>query len=212
MKKGLFLYGINCTLEIWDEVKDAFRDMDITLVEYPHEITQNAHRVSDISKWVFETYAEQQFDFIVGHSMGGLIALQLVASYKIKCDTLIFIELNLRPAREFYRNLMLPANMMKYGSKIKTMFQLEASYYRDDLKASLQQDFDFTPYINEITCKVIGIYGDRGVEHYSKRIDDLCLDKDIEEKIDFQFVKNACHMPMIENPQELTDILLQCVK
>ena len=212
MKKGLFLYGINCTLAIWDEVKDALMDMDVTFVEYPHEITQNAYQVSDITKWVYETYGNDQFDFIVGHSMGGLIALELVARYKVKCDSIIFIESNLRPAKEFYRNLMLPANMIKYGDKIKNMFNSEAPYYRDELKASLQQKFDFTSYIKEITCKIYGIYGDRGIEHYSRRLDDLCLDEDVKEKIDFQFIRNSCHMPMIENSQKLTDILMKCVE
>lgn len=211
MKKGLFLYGINCTLTIWDEVKDAFLDMDVTFVEYPHEITQKAHHVSDITKRVYDAYGNAQFDFIVGHSMGGLIALELVAKYKAKCDNIIFIESNLRPAKEFYRNLMLPANMMKYGNKIKNMFNSEAPYYKDELKTSLQQKFDFTSYIYEITCKIFGIYGDRGVEHYSRRVDDLCLDKDVEERIIFKFVRDSCHMPMIENSQELTEILIKCV-
>jgi pimeloyl-ACP methyl ester carboxylesterase len=212
VKKGLFLYGINCTLEIWDEIKDALKDVDATFVAYPHEVTQNAHQISDISKWVYDTYGDEQFDFIVGHSMGGIIALQLAAGYKVGCDELIFIESNLRPANEFYRNLMLPDNMMKYGNKIKDMFQKESPYYRDDLKSSLQQGFDFTPYIHEIPCRIFGIYGDRGVEHYGRRMEDLCLDKDTEEKIHFKFIRNACHMPMIENAQELADILMQCVK
>lgn len=212
MKKGLFLYGINCTTAIWREVKGELLGIDATFAEYPHEITQNAYHVSDITKWVYETYENEKFDFIVGHSMGGIIALELVARYKVKCDKIIFIESNLRPAKEFYRNLMLPDNMVKYGSEIKSMFKNEAPYYREELKSSLQQKFDFTSYIHEITCKIFGIYGDRGVEHYSKRIDDLCLDKDIEEKIDFKFIRNSCHMPMIENSQELTDILIKCVK
>lgn len=212
MKKGIFLYGINCTVAIWDEVKDAFPDMDATFVAYPHEITSNAHQVSDITNWVYETYGNNKFDFIVGHSMGGLIALELVARYKVNCDCIVFIESNLRPAKEFYRNLMLPANMLKYGNKIKNMFNNEAPYYRDELKFSLQQGFDFTPYINEITCKIFGIYGDRGLEHYSRRIDDLCLDTDVVKKINFRFVRNSCHMPMVENPQELTNILMKCVK
>ncbi len=212
MKKGIFLYGINCTLDIWDEIKGAFIDIDATFVEYPHEITQNAHSISDITNWVYEEYGKEQIDFIVGHSMGGLIALELVAKYKIKCNTIIFIESNLRPAKEFYRNLMLPANVIKYGDEIKSMFKNEAPYYREDLKSSLQKNFDFTPYINEISSKIFGIYGDRGVEHYSMRIDDLCLGKNIEEKIDFKFARNSCHMPMIENPLELTDILMKCIE
>lgn len=212
MKKGLFLYGINCTLAIWDEVKDAFQDMDVTFVEYPHEITQNAHHVSDITKWVYETYGNEQFDFIVGHSMGGLIALELVARCKVKCDNIVFIESNLRPAKEFYRNLMLPANMAEYGDKVKGMFMKEAPFYTDDLKTSIQEDFDFSPYINKISGKVFGIYGDRGIENYSTRIADLCLDKAVVKKINFKFVKKSCHLPMIESPHELASILRTCLK
>jgi pimeloyl-ACP methyl ester carboxylesterase len=212
VKKGLFLYGINCTLGIWDEVKDAFSDMDVTFVEYPHEITKNAHQVSDITKWVYETYGNDQFDFIVGHSMGGLVALELVARYKVKCDSIIFIESNLRPAKEFYRNLMLPTNMVEHGEKVKSMFISESSFYTDDLKKSIQTSFDFSPYISKISGRVYGIYGDRGIENYSGRIADLCLDKTVEDKINFKFVRNSCHLPMIENPQELASILRTCLK
>ncbi len=211
MRKGLFLHGINCTSVIWNELKDAFLHMDVTFVEYPHETTLNAHCVSDITKWVYETYKNEQFDFIVGHSMGGLIALELAAKYKVKCDNIIFIESNLRPAKEFYRNLMLPENITKHGAKVKGMFEKEAPYYRDELKSSLQEDFDFTPYVNEIACKIFGIYGDRGIENYSRRIDDLCLDKDAKNKIYFRFIRNSCHMPMIENSQEMMEVLIECI-
>lgn len=207
MKKGMFLYGINCTLDVWKEIKDNFTDMDIVFAEYPHDTTKDARSISDITKWVYEKYGAERFDFIVGHSMGGLIALELVAKYKMECDTVIFIESNLRPAEEFYRNLILPENMIKYGKEITEMFESEGAYYTVDLKTSLKEDFDFTAYIDRISCKIVGVYGDRGLEDYDKRIDDLCLDKSIEDKIDFKFVRNACHMPMIENPKELSVIL-----
>lgn len=210
MKRALFLYGVNCTLDVWREIKDAFSFIDTVFVEYPHEITQNAQRITYITKWVYEKYGKEQFDFIIGHSMGGLIALELIAEYKVKCNTVIFIESNLRPAKEFYRNLMLQSNLDKFGEKLKKMFTNESPHYSNNLKSSIQVDFDFTPYINEISCKIVGIYGDRGIEHYSKRIEDLCLDKQIEEKIIFKFIKDSCHMPMIENPQGLIDILMEC--
>jgi len=211
VKKGLFLYGINCSLDMWDEIKGAFGDINTTFVEYPHKITQNAHTVSDITKWVYTQYGMDQFDFIIGHSMGGLIALELAAKYKMECDTVIFIESNLCPAKEFYRNLMLPTNMIKYGDKVKSMFMSEAPFYTDDLKKSIQADFDFSPYINKISGRVFGIYGDRGIENYSGRIADLCLDKAVEDKVNFKFVRNSCHLPMIENPQELVSILRTCL-
>ena len=212
MKKAMFLYGINCTLDVWYEIKDAFLFMDTVFVEYPHEITQSAQCITDITKWVYEKYGKEQFDVIIGHSMGGLIALELVAEYKVKCNTVIFIESNLRPAKEFYRNLMLQSNLDKFGEKLKKMFINESPHYSNNLKTSIQLDFDFTPYINEISCKIFGIYGDRGTEYYSKRIEDLCLDKQVEEKINFKFIKDSCHMPMLENPHGLIDALMECFK
>ncbi|BCN30814.1 alpha/beta fold hydrolase [Anaeromicropila herbilytica] len=211
MKKGLFLYGLNCTLDIWsDMIQNG--DIEGTFIEYPHEITQNAHRISNITEWVYSEYGKNHYDYIVGHSMGGIIALELIAKFQFQCSTVIFIESNLRPAKEFYRNLMLPNNMIQYGDKVMNMMQNESSYYTEDLKISLKENFDYSSYISEISCKIYGIYGDRGIEEYSKRIEDLCLDKEIEEKIDFKFIKNSCHMPMIENPKELAEVLVNCIE
>ena len=60
--------------------------------------------------------------------------------------------------------------------------------------------------------RVHGIYGDRGVENYESRISDLCLDEDVEQRIQFHFVKDACHMPMVENPEGLAAIVRQITK
>ncbi len=211
MKKGLFLYGINCNTSVWDDLKNAFPDFDIRFAAYPHSVTQSAQCVSDIAQWVFEIYGDEPFDFIVGHSMGGIVALELASKYNLRYDSIIFIESNLRPAKEFYRNLMTHANMEKFGDRVRAMMQSEAPFYTDALKASLQDDFDFTSYLFNAQAQVFGIYGDRSVINYAGRITDLCLDNATEEKITFRFVKNACHMPMIENPKELADIIRQCV-
>jgi len=71
--KGLFLYGANCTIQVWSEIKRFFSGFDIAYVEYSHDITQNAQCVEDITRWVADKYKDKQFDFIVGHSMGGII-------------------------------------------------------------------------------------------------------------------------------------------
>ena len=210
--KGLFLYGANCTIQVWSEIKRFFSDFDITYVEYPHDITQNAQYVEDIARWVADKYKDEQFDFIVGHSMGGIIALELIANYGYKCDNVIFIESNLRPANIFYRNLMTNENMNLYGENILKMISNEAQFYNENLKKSLQEEFDYTEYIKNISNNIYGIYGDRGVSNYDKRIEDLCLDKSISQKIKFIFIENSCHMPMIENPQKLAKAILDIIK
>lgn len=204
--RGLILYGAKCTVGVWDALKGELAMQDITFVEYPHDIIEKANCISDITRWVYAAYGKESYDFILGHSMGGIIALELAADYKLRCDKVIIIESNLKPAKKFYRNLMLPSNMELYGDNIISVIKEESEYYKDSLIKKLQEDFDYTDYVRRINSRVYGIFGDRGQRHYDNRISDLCLDDDIAAKIKFRFVKDSCHMPMIENPKELAEI------
>lgn len=210
--KGLVLYGAMCTLDVWDALESNLSEHNVIFVEYPHDIIEKANNVSDITQWVYETYKEESFDFVVGHSMGGTIGLELAADFNLSCDKMIFIETNLKPAKAFYRNLMLATNMQRYGEKVTSMIKGESMYYGDSLKKSVREDFDYTDYIRRINSKIYGIYGDRGQRDYSNRIRDLCLDHEIASKIDFRFVEDSCHMPMIENPKALADIINSILK
>lgn len=211
MKKGLILYGIGCTPTVWDEFQTYFGDFAATYAAYPHEITQAARTVSDITKWAYARYGKERFDFIAGHSMGGIIALELAVRYHMSVGTVILIETNLRPAASFYRTLLLPANTPKYGERLKTMFREEMSFYTGELAASIQEDFDFSEYLFKKNAAVFGVYGDRGVPDYAGRIGDLCLSRAAVERIRFRFVKNSAHMPMIENPGGLAAVLRDCI-
>lgn len=210
--KGLILYGAMCTPDVWNKLENELNGHNAVFVEYPHYVTEKANSVSDITEWVYENYKEENFEFIIGHSMGGIIGLQLAVDFNLSFEKMIFIESNLKPAKAFYRNLMLSANMEKYGEKVTSMINGEAGYYSDSLKRSIQEDFDYTGYVRRINSKIYGIYGDRGKRDYSNRISDLCLDDDIVSMIDFRFVENSCHMPMIENPKALADIINSILK
>lgn len=71
----------------------------------------------------------------------------------------------------------------------------------------MQDDVDFTEDIRNFSGKIYAIYGDRGYPDYNKKIEDLCLPIDIIKKITIFFISNACHMPMIENPDELAELI-----
>ena len=204
--RGLVLSGANCTTDIWEPWEKEFRG-ELVFAEYPHDITQAACSVSDISSWIYSRYQSEQFQFLIGHSMGGIVALELVSKFGFCCSKTIFIESNLKPAKEFYRNLMTPANMDRYGAEILKMIKSEAVFYSQSLKKSVQEDFDFTDYVINAKSALYGIYGDRGVKNYGNRISDLCLDANIADKIKFYFIENSCHMPMVENPKQLSEIV-----
>lgn len=203
----LMLYGVNCTKEIWDNLKIYLSDYEVDYVEYPHEITQKALKVEDITKWVYEKKSYEFYDAIIGHSLGGIIALQLISEYKMKANRVICLDTNLKPAEPFYRNLMTQEHMDEYGDMILKMFDGERQFYRTELFASLQGEFDYTGYVKNIEQPVYVLYGDRGMREYPNRIRDLNLQEDVVNRLKIKFIKNACHMIMLENPSELASVL-----
>lgn len=209
--KGLALYGAKCTIDVWNSFRCQMEGYDITYAEYPHSLTEKAETFTDITDWVCQTYPMDSYDFIIGHSMGGIIALELLSAMQIPCNKCILIETILRPTNEFYRNLMLPVNLEIYGEQVRLMIQKESQYYSNSLINYLQRDDDFTYYVKDIPARIYGIYGDRGYAHYNNRVKDLGWPEDITKRIKLQFVKNSCHMPMIENPLELADIIKKII-
>lgn len=79
---------------------------------------------------------------------------------------IIFLDTNLKPANKFYRNLMTQAHTEIYGEEIIKMFEEERIFYRKELLKSIQDDFDFTHLLSNISQKVYAIYGDRGISYY----------------------------------------------
>lgn len=208
--KGLFLCGANSTSVIWAKMLDEFRFQADT-VDYPHEILLKAQSVSELTKWVYDNYFSQEYDFIVGHSMGGFITLELAKDYCCEFKRIILVETNLKPAKPFYRNLMTRDNLEKYGKEVIDMIKSETIFYQESLIQSIQKDFDYSSYIQNILQPVHIIYGNRGVDVYADRINDLCLNENTLKNIKFDFIEDSCHMPMIENPKQLVNIINQII-
>lgn len=203
----IMLYGVNCTKHIWDYINPYLRNFKIDYVEYPHDVTLNAKRVDDITEWVYKNYGHYCYDAIIGHSLGGIIALQLIAKYKMKVNKIIYLDTNLKPANEFYRNLMTQRNMKKCGESILQMLSEERKFYTTELLDSVQIDFDYTSLVNEISQDIYAIYGDRGMPEYPAKIQDLNLSAQALKHLNLVFIHDSCHMMMVENPKQLSEII-----
>lgn len=205
--KLMMLYGVNCTIDIWNNVSPYLKKHEIDYVEYPHEITQYATKVDDITEWVYENYGHNRYDAVIGHSLGGLIALQLVAKYKMKAGKIVYLDTSLKPASEFYKNLMTPKNMELYGKNIVEMLNKERKFYTDELLRSIQDDFDYTDVVYKVPQEIYAVYGDRGMPEYSDKIKDLNLPAKILKRLNLIFIQNSCHMIMIENPKGFLEVI-----
>lgn len=207
MMRLMLLYGVHCTKDIWADIAPYLSSFEIDYVEYPHEVTRHAKKVDALTEWVYKNYGHHHYDAIIGHSLGGIIALQLTAAYKMKVDKIIYLDTNLKPANAFYRNLMTPKNMEKYGKNILQMLSGERAFYTAELLKSIQVDFDYTHLVNEISQDIYAIYGDRGILKYPARIQDLNLSAQVLNHLHLLFIHDACHMLMVENPKQLSEII-----
>ena len=203
----MMLYGVNCTKDVWNHIVPYFKNFEIDYVEYPHEITSTAKKVDDITEWVYKNYNQHHYDAIIGHSLGGIIAMQLITKYKMKVDKLIYLDTNLKPANKFYRNLMTQKNMEKYGVSILQILNKERRFYTDELLESIQVDFDYSTLVNEVTQDIYAIYGDRGMSEYPDKIQDLNLSPQTLSNLNLVFIHNSCHMIMVENPKQLSEVI-----
>lgn len=209
--KGLVLYGMNCQLWIWDELKARCGDLDLTYLEYPHALTLKSQNVHDLSVGVFKAAFSkgQAYDVIIGHSMGGNIALELSARPDVKTALTLIIETSIRASGAFYHNLLTEKNQMLYGAKVEQMLAQERPFYSSKLLGSFRKPFDFGETLGAIDHRVVAIYGDRGQPDYPHLVSDLNLTPQELQKLEIGFIQRSCHLPMLENPDQLSAILHQ---
>lgn len=206
---ALFLYGTNCTKEIWDALMPQLSSWDCEILFYPHAITREATCLSDLTEWVFKQTEGKHYDVIIGHSLGGLIALELVVEYSASVGRIICLDTNLKPAGAFFHDLMTKTHMEQYGQQVNGVMTSERPYYTQAPMRSLQEEFDYTPLLSQIGIPIYLLMRDRGQSDPMDHICELQLPLCALDKIQIRFVSDSCHMPMVENPVQLAEMLCQ---
>jgi pimeloyl-ACP methyl ester carboxylesterase len=208
--KGLFLSGYGCKPWIWENAEREFNDGegDIKFIEWPTNSIRNFNNLSDFSTWVKDNYLaeNESYDFIVGHSMGGLVALQLSTMEKVNVKHIVLVESYITSPGKFFQNILMENINEITKKKVMNMLKQESKYYSPDLGNQLK-NLDLTCQFNKTNSNIHFIYGDRGINNREIVLSELGLNSSVQKHLDIQIISNSCHFPMIENSEDLLNAL-----
>jgi pimeloyl-ACP methyl ester carboxylesterase len=170
-----------------------------TWVDWPTEATPNFHRVDDFADWLHGSVGLEQYDFVVGHSLGGLAALRLVELAENVDPAVILIETFLAPPAPFFQNLFLKKTTSVQAKVILEMLSHEKVHYSPILGDRLRE-VDISEWVVDRKKKLFALYGDRGCGAPEKVLNELQWSEDLSACVDVTVIPNACHFPMVENP------------
>jgi len=209
MKKGLLLCGYACKPWIWDGVKDRLeKEYDIDIIEWPNELIGTFNKVEDFAEWTINNYSvvNTKIDFIVGHSMGGVIALYIAASKKVKVNKVVLVESFIRSPDKFFQNLVYDEANKDLILKITDMIKNEAQYYSSEIGNELSC-LNVAELAYNLDCDIYAIYGDRGCGNKERVISELAFNQEVNRKVEVDIISNSCHFPMLENENEVVEYL-----
>lgn len=203
----LFLPGYACTSRIWQPVVDELgQQFEPVLVDWPTHQTPSFHALEDFAGWLAHKHPFGQYAAVVGHSMGGLVAIHRLAQHPVRGIRLILVESFLHPPGPFFRNLLLPGAEPRLIQQVTEMLGTQRAFYSPTLAHALRE-VDLPASQLPAGQDISAIYGDRGSGRPEQVIRELNWPGSLSERIPVSVVSLACHFPMLENPSETVSLL-----
>lgn len=202
----LFLPGYACSSAVWEPLRTELpAHYAATSLDWPRGSTPGFHSLRDFAGWLSVWLGDRRFDCIVGHSMGGLAALQLLAAGSEAASRLVLMESFVLPPPPFFRNLVLRDSAAE-AQAVRTMLALERPYYSPALAESLREA-DFTQEVRQLDVPVHALHGDRGCGDPERVRGALGWPEALSRRVELAVIPGACHFPMLENPRHTGEAL-----
>ncbi len=208
--KILLLPGYACESWTYDVLyKQLMIHHKVELVDWPIEQTGDFDRIQDFSDWLRKEYDIDNFDVIIGHSMGGTIAMDLSIGL-MALNKLILLDTFLVSPSRFYHNFTYPSTSRNLTMKLFEMMKNQKKYYSSYIGNGLKK-YNTLETVRTITADIHCIYGDRG-DKDRNIVDELNWNKDLEQHLTLHSVTDACHFPMLESASETYEIILKILE
>jgi pimeloyl-ACP methyl ester carboxylesterase len=209
MEKGLLIPGYACKSWIWDStILKLKRYFSFEAVDWPPNLTHEFKKIRDFESWFNEKYLSQtdSYDFLIGHSMGGIVAILTYIKNKNKIKKIILTESFLKSPAPFFQNLLMDNMPVQLREKIKKMLTEESSKYNVSVREELRS-LDLNNLLAKVDEPVPFIYGDRGYSNKDLVRENLQLPSGLSPKVKIYVVKNSCHFPMLENSRDFSFLI-----
>ncbi|MCO4780949.1 MAG: hypothetical protein KC646_01390 [Candidatus Cloacimonetes bacterium] len=209
--KLCFIPGYACSGDIFSEISRLFPSSFI--VDYPLSSMGKIDTMDKLCELVLQKYQDQLIDCdaIIGHSLGGGVAMQLSLSPKFKLKKIVLLDYFLDTPPPFFRNYCSDQTSSQIHQQVKTMLSSLKPHFNIAVTSSGDDySYDFLKRRHQINQeKLIAIYGMRSEKDPMIVKKHLNYTNDFDRFIDFYFIEQSAHFPMLENPSDLHKLLLQ---
>ncbi|MGE5674917.1 MAG: alpha/beta fold hydrolase [Mycobacterium leprae] len=202
------LPGFACQSWIWDELRaELAAQHDLILIDWPADHGGVYNTPGALADWAIQEHLPCGTEmFLVGHSMGGLVALEVATQLGARVKGVALLESFLTPPSEFFRNLLMDSAPDDLRSRVTAMLACGKQESSAALRASLGR-VDYLDTAYRLAGKITALYGDRGCGDMARVRSALAWPAPLMNQVSLRLVSSACHFPMLENPKAVLGIL-----
>jgi len=210
-KKLLFLPGLACTSSTFDLLLQNLLDYKCTTVEWPIHKVKDFQRLDDFRDFLLSEKNEifNDSDAIIGHSMGGLVALKLAEENNYIKKTIMIDSFLIKPS-PFFQNL-IQGNRPDLYKQVISLLNKNTPYYSQSLIEHLKHKDAICEFNIDNIKNVHILYGMRAANDVKKVKANLHWPLELFRKINLEFFNGTSHFLMMEEPEVTANAIRQII-